>query len=156
MRQEEFPPCSSEYKLTPLQNVMSFLFIWCLQCLNSFTYNPFEYIFSSQYHIFHYNIYFWINYTHFLVTAYQEWDILLPTFVLAGFMQSAGWKNDGCMERIILFSIIIYLISFFPNFITPTTNINTKTQTATGRKGNSINAAVPDSTVKSCREQDTR
>lgn len=57
---------------------------------------------------------------------------------------------------IFLHSIIIYLISFFPNFITATANTNTKTSAATGRKGNSVNAAVPDSTVKSCREQDTR
>lgn len=56
----------------------------------------------------------------------------------------------------VLHSIIIYLISFFPNFITATANTNTKTSTATGRKGNSENAIVLDSTVKSCREQDTR
>ena len=57
---------------------------------------------------------------------------------------------------IFLLSIIIYLISFFPNFITATAITNTKTSTATGRKGNSENVAVPDSTVKLCREQDTR
>ena len=57
---------------------------------------------------------------------------------------------------IFLHSIIIYLISFFPNFITATANTNTKTSTATGRKGNSENAIVLDSTEKSCREQDTR
>ena len=55
-----------------------------------------------------------------------------------------------------LHSIMIYLISFFPNFITATANTNTKTSTATGRKGNSENAIVLDSTEKSCREQDTR
>ncbi len=57
---------------------------------------------------------------------------------------------------IFLHSIIFYLISFFPNFITAIENTNTKTSTATGRKGNSENAIVLDSTVKSCREQDTR
>lgn len=51
---------------------------------------------------------------------------------------------------------MIYLISFLPNFITATAKTTEKTITAIGRKGNNVNAAVPDSTVKSCREQDTR
>ena len=55
-----------------------------------------------------------------------------------------------------LFSITIYLISFFPNCLTAIASTSTKTNIAIGRNGNMENVIVLDSTVKSCREQDTK
>lgn len=48
-----------------------------------------------------------------------------------------------------LFSIFFYLISFFPNCVTASANTKPNINTAQGRNGNSENAVLEDSAVKS-------
>ncbi len=55
-----------------------------------------------------------------------------------------------------LFSIMIYLISFFPNCLTAIASTSAKTSIATGRNGIIENVIVLDPSVKSCNEQDTK
>lgn len=50
----------------------------------------------------------------------------------------------------------IYLISFFPNWVTARMRASIKARIAQGRKGISEKAALEDAVVKSCSEQDTR